>query len=35
MISTYHGDEMRQMKTKWEEEKVKHLSVLDYNQNMI
>jgi hypothetical protein len=35
MISTYHGDKMRKVKTKREEEKEEPLSVLAYNQNII
>jgi hypothetical protein len=35
MISTYHGDEIRKVKPKWEEEREKPVSVLDYNQNII
>lgn len=35
MILTCHGDEMRNVKTKPEEEKEKPVSFLDYNPNMI
>jgi hypothetical protein len=34
MISTYHGDETRKIRTKQGQEKQKPVSVLDYNQNM-
>jgi len=34
MISTYHGEETRMKLTKCREEKQKHGSVLDYNENM-
>jgi hypothetical protein len=35
MISKYHGDKMRNVKTKQETEKEKPVSVLDYNKNMM
>ena len=35
MISTYHGEETRKMLTKSGREKEKHVSVLDYNENMV
>jgi hypothetical protein len=35
MISIYHGDKMRQLKTKWEEENEKPATVLDLKDQIL